>query len=354
MRRGLACRNVRYLPFFIKTVAMRASDISVAKEVRPVPSSFCRHLLFWVLSLGTVTNINGANGWPPSRGFLSRPDFNSKDQERMKNLKFASTLIAVAALSACGGGGGEGTPSAATPTPTPTQSVSPVTGSVSAPFQAGANPGYFLMGVGLQSTGTPSPLVQEASGAVTTISSYTLGGTKVVRDISGNASFAMGRWAAGTMTSRTSAIELTESSNASTHYLVLNRPVAALPASGTLACDAGAFTTPSSNGSVSVGAANYLGSATGTASLTFGGGGAALAATIQIHNSNSSGTGNFSVQLSDSVIGFSGQSLGTGATGAFLGLGDGGDGSYLIGGSYTVKLASGAGYIGAFKFRCHS
>ena len=70
-------------------------------------------------------------------------------------------------------------------------------------------------------------------------------------------------------------------------------------------------------------------------------------------HSNSSGTGNFSLQLSDpGVIGFSGQSLGLGATGAFLGLGDGGDGSYLIGGSYTVKLASGAGYIGVFKFRC--
>jgi hypothetical protein len=276
---------------------------------------------------------------------------------KMKKLMFACTLVAVAALSACGGGGDGGAPSAATPTPTPTpaptQSVSPVTGSVSAPFQAGIKPGSFLMGVGLQSTGTPTPLLQEASGAVTTISSYALGGTKVVRDISGNASFAMGRWAAGTMTGKTSPVELTESSNASMHYLVLNRPVAALPASGTLACDAGEFTTPSADDGRLVGAADNLGRATGTATLTFGAGAAALAATIQIHNSNSSGTGNFSAQLSDpGVIKFSGQSLGLGATGAFLGLGDGGDGSYLIGGSYTVKLASGAGYIGVFKFRC--
>ena len=174
-----------------------------------------------------------------------------------------------------------------------------------------------------------------------------------MRDISGDASFAMGRWAAGTMTSNSSPVVLTESGNASLHYLVLNRPVAALPASGTLACDSGEFTKPSSDGSVSVGAANFLGSSTGTASLTFGGGGATLAATIQTHNANSSGTGTFNVQLSDpAVISFSGKSLGTGETGAFLGLGDVGDGSYLIGGSYTVKLASGAGYIGVFKFRC--
>ena len=165
--------------------------------------------------------------------------------------------------------------------------------------------------------------------------------------------FCHGSLGRGNHDRNSSPVVLTESSNASLHYLVLNRPVAALPASGTLACDSGEFTTPSSDGSVSVGAADFLGSSTGTASLTFGGGGATLAATIQIHNTNSSGTGNFSVQLSDpAVISFSGQSLGIGATGAFLGLGDVGDGSYLIGGSYTVKLASGAGYIGVFKFRC--
>ena len=95
------------------------------------------------------------------------------------------------------------------------------------------------MGVSLQSTGIPNPLVQETSGAVTTISSYALDGTKVVRDISGDASYAMGRWAGGTMTSKSSPVVLTESGNASVHYLVLNRPGPPLPASGTLACDAG-------------------------------------------------------------------------------------------------------------------
>jgi hypothetical protein len=289
----------------------------------------------------------------------------------MNKIILASAISATLTLGACGGGGGGDNADQAAPvantapesvetspvpsTPAPAPASSPVTGSVSAPFKAGASPGYFLTGLTVQSSGNPGAFVQQDSGAVTSVGSYSLEGDAAVRDISGDASFAMGRWAAGTMTSSSSSLALSESSNAASHYLMINRSAGTLPTSGTLACDAGVFTTPSAIGSggSSLGAENFFGTSTGSATLTFTPDSAQLAATILTKNTNSSGTGNFSVKLtSPTSIQFSGQSIGLGATSAFLGLGDGTDGSYLIGGSYIVKLASGAGYTGVFKFTC--
>lgn len=279
----------------------------------------------------------------------------------MNKIILASAIAATLALGACGGGGsgdnasqgasesGETSPEASAP------ASSPVTGSVSAPFKAGARPGFFLTGLTVQSSGNPGEFVQQDSGAVTSVGSYSLVGDAAVRDISGDASFAMGRWAAGTMTSSSSSQTLSESSNAASHYLMINRSAGTLPTSGTLACDAGVFTTPSAIGSggSALGAENFFGTSTGSATLTFTPDNAQLAATVLTKNTNSSGTGNFSAKLtSPTSIQFSGQSIGLGATSAFLGLGDGSDGSYLIGGSYIVKLASGVGYTGVFKFTC--
>jgi hypothetical protein len=293
------------------------------------------------------------------------------ERKKMNKIILAGALSVTLALGACGGGGGgdnaeqavpmapaapetvETSPVASTPAPAP--APSPVTGSVSAPFKAGVSPGFFLTGLSVQSVGNPGAFVQQDSGSVTTVGAYSLVGDAAVRDISGDTTFAMGRWAAGTMTSSSSSDALSESSNAASHYLMINRSAGTLPTSGTLACDAGVFTTPSaiSSGGASLGAENFFGTSTGSATLTFTPDNAQLAATVLTKNTNSSGTGNFSAKLtSPTSIQFSGQSIGLGATSAFLGLGDGTNGTYLVGGSYIVKLASGVGYTGVFKFTC--
>lgn len=281
------------------------------------------------------------------------------------NHAFVLTLIA-GSLVACGGGGSSSPADpvvAVNPPVTPVAPVTPPvvpvtptttgdnTGSISARFVNGDNSRFVFTSIGLQSNGKASTLVQDTSGALSTIGSIVLtGNPSVTREISGDAAFAQGRWFKGAFSSSTSATTLT-GNNASAHYVAYN-VLAALPASGTFTCDAGTFTAPSYTGGSSVSSSANFGTASGNASLSFDGSGAKVALTIDASAGGS--TGKVAASTTIASAGSSSITGGylSGGTGAQLMLGDGGTGRYLLLAAYKAQLANGANYQGVATFRC--
>ncbi|WP_215409986.1 hypothetical protein [Janthinobacterium sp. JC611] len=281
------------------------------------------------------------------------------------NHAFVLTLIA-GSLVACGGGGSSSPADpvvAVNPPVTPVAPVTPPvvpvtptatgdnTGSVSARFVNGDNSRFVFTSIGLQSNGKASTLVQDTSGALSTIGSIVLtGNPSVTREISGDAAFAQGRWFKGAFSNSSGATTLT-GNNASAHYVAYN-VLAALPASGTFTCDAGTFTAPSYTGGGSVPSSANFGTASGNASLSFDGSGAKVALTIDASAGGSTGkvtaTTTIASAASSSITG----NYLSGGTGAQLMLGDGGTGRYLLLAAYKAQLANGANYQGVATFRC--
>lgn len=153
---------------------------------------------------------------------------------------FALGLISVAVLNACGGG------DAVTATSTTTTTTSNATyltssGSVTATFDT-AGVGairYFVQGSGesLHGTTAAGNIVQDASGALTTVGTSVLAATPTfaVQKIQGDATFAMGRWTRGSATVNGSVKSLTGTDYRSVHYLALHELPAGL-ADGTYVC----------------------------------------------------------------------------------------------------------------------
>ena len=279
------------------------------------------------------------------------------------NHAFVLTLIA-ASLAACGGGGSS-SPSDTTAvvnTAKPADPVTPVvpvvptatgenTGAVSARFANGDNSRYIFTSIGLQSSGKASPLVQDASGALSTISGIVFtGNPAVTREISGDAAFAQGRWFKGAFSNSTGATTLS-GNNASGHYVAYN-VLAALPATGTFTCDAGTFTAPSYTGGSSVSSTANFGTASGTASMSFDASGAKVVLAIDASAGGSTGKVSASTTMASAASSsITGGYLSNG-TGAQLMLGDGGAGRYLLIAAYKAQLANGANYQGVATFRC--
>ena len=270
------------------------------------------------------------------------------------NHAFVFTLIA-GSLVACGGGGSSSPSDPAVavnppvvPVAPPVVPVTPTagdnTGSVSARFANGDNSRFVFTSIGLQSNGKASPLVQDTSGALSTIGSIVLtGNPSVTREISGDATFAQGRWFKGAFSSSTSATTLS-GNNASAHYVAYNL-LAALPAAGT-------FTAPSYTGGASVPSSANFGTSSGNASIAFDGSGAKVVMAIDASAGGSTGK----VTASTTIISPASSSITGGylssGTGAQLMLGDGGTGRYLLLTAYKVQLANGANYQGVATFRC--
>lgn len=279
----------------------------------------------------------------------------------MKNKLLLPSLLTIALLQACGGGGGDGdggTPPAASSettgsstgtTTTPAASTSANTGAVSAAFVAGSMPRYQLTSASGQTFGKLEPFVQASSGAMTTLGGNVLSGESVTKEISGDATYAMGRWVAGTVTRSSGAETLTGADSRAYHYLAINAP-SAFPASGTLTCDAGVFTAPTyvSGGS----GTGTTGTASGSASVSFGAGGAAISGSISVSASGSSGSaslnGTVTTVTSTAITG----AYLSGGAGSAVQVGDAGGGVHLVAATYAATLASGARYIGVAKFRC--
>ena len=277
----------------------------------------------------------------------------------MKNkLLLISSLVSIALLQACGGGGGgSGESASASPTtasePTTTPASPPAasgnSGSVSAAFVAGSTPRYQLAGSGNQTFGRLEPFVQAPSGAMTTLGSTVLSGDSVTKDIAGDATFAIGRWTAGTVTHSSGAETLTGTDNRAYHYVVVNAP-SAFPASGAKTCDAGAFTTPTyvSGGPGAAGAA----AAQGSAGLVFGASGAAVTGAINVTVAGASGSATLNgTAASVTSVAITGAYL-SGGAGAAVQIGEAGADAYLVVASYVATLPNGARYLGAAKFRC--
>ena len=277
----------------------------------------------------------------------------------MKNKFLPVPLLALLLLQACGGGGGggggvpllpaaTGTPPAAPAETAPAASAD--AGSVSAPFARGTSARHLLLGIGSQVFGNLTQSEQAPSGAMVRLNDITLtGGNRVTKDIAGDASFAIGRWTAGTVTRSSGAETLTGQDNRTYHYLAANN-LQALPTSGAATCDAGKFTTPTYVGGT---AGAQSGSASGSAQLVFDGSGVTVSGSIKVTVGSESGN----VSLGDAKIASTTSTAITGAflsggAGAALQLGDHGGGAYLLGVGYSATLPNGARYTGIAKFRC--
>lgn len=285
------------------------------------------------------------------------------------------TLVA-ASLAACGGGDASSPADPAvavnppvapvTPPVTPvTPPVTPVTppvtppvavpdlGAVSAPFAKANVARYMVNSVGGQNSGVLRSVVQDSSGALSEISGIALAGADAAtRNISGDASFAQGRWIKGAVTSSSGNYTF-EAVNASTHYVVYNA-LAALPASGTVSCDAGVFTAPNYTGGLSGWQTTYFGTASGSGSMVFDASGVKVNVTIDTQAGGSSGQLKGSTVFSPSMpdaMAFTGMYLASG-NGMQLMLGDGGPGRYLLVVGYKTTQANGANYQGVATFRC--
>jgi hypothetical protein len=271
---------------------------------------------------------------------------NTPRKTAMALLCASSVLL----LQACGGGGDDSTAPATDSSGSASTSTGPAnSGSVSASFQPGAKPRYQLVGVGSQSFGRLDSFTQAGNGAVTKIGSTELSGQTVVQDISGDASFAAGRWVAGTVTTTRGAETLTGNDNRSYHYVVYNG-LETFPADGSVSCNAGTFTTPSRDGGPA--SAPQTASTSGNATLTFTSEGATVAGKLAVSAGSSSASVTLdTTKLTAGSTNITGSYLNNGA-GAGIQVGDAGGGTYELVGSYRAKTSDGAGYIGVFRFAC--
>lgn len=270
-----------------------------------------------------------------------------------KSRTLLALLFSCAALAACGGGGRSDEDASATaapapaqePAPTPTPAPAPAT-SVSAPFVPGAIPAYLMFSVGTEAFGGLKTYVQQSEGAVTALNSYSLTGTPAVAEVAGDASFAMGRWAGGTV--NTSTGTQTFNSNSAWHYLLYNAP-AAFPDSAPMTCDTGNFTSPSYIGGAS--SSTNFGIAGGSARLEFAAGKATARLTL-IVDAGSLASKNVVTLVTRGMISVDGN-IGTGADTVYVTIGDAGNGAYAVQGAYELNLPNGARYAGVYRFRCH-
>lgn len=147
---------------------------------------------------------------------------------------FALGLISVAVLNACGGGDPVKPPATTTTAPTTYLTSS---GSVSPTFDlaAAGTIRYFVQGTGesMQGTLTATDIIQNANGALTTITSSNVLNTATfaVQKIMGNADFAQGRWTRGSAIVNGVSKTLTGTDNLAVHYLVMREETAFTPGS---------------------------------------------------------------------------------------------------------------------------
>lgn len=229
--------------------------------------------------------------------------------------------------------------------------VGPNTGSVSAPFVRSDASRLIFLGVAIQMIGNLTTAVQDANGVMTTLPSYSLSGSAVTKEISGDTNLAQGRWVAGTVTSSSGALTLTGTDNSAYHYVAYNN-LSALPLSGASTCDSGTFTAPTWIGGMPA-VPPYTAAVSGSASVAFAPAGATFSGALNVAQGANTG----SVSLNGSIatvtnLAITGSFLG-GGTGAEVALGtDGGTGQRVVVG-YTATLTNGARYHGVGYFRCH-
>jgi len=272
------------------------------------------------------------------------------NKTKCKNRAGLALLLAGSAvlLQACGGGDDGanyvGVDSSGNVQPaTPDTPVAPSgnTGAVSAAFVKGEHARYMLIRPNGQTFGRLDTF-EQTDGAVVQIDSEVLS-NGVVREIAGDAGFALGRWHSGSVTNASGAVSLTGTDGRAYHYLLFNG-LAELPTSGSFTCDAGTFTAPTRES----GAGPVTASATGNASLVFGAEGAAVDGQITL-----AGGGEATLKTtvdSTTSTSITGAYFNQGAGAAVL-VADAGNGAYAVAGSYRAA-AGGSSYTGVYRFLC--
>ena len=265
----------------------------------------------------------------------------------MNRLKWIGLLSLVGLLHGCGG---SDDPPAPAPAPAPPPAAAPDTGAqFDGPFIAGAQARYVLMTNAASNAGALVNPSQDASGAFVRMGTHDLSSTanSAARDISGNAHFALGRWA-DTSTDRGS------------YYLVLNS-LPSVPTSGTQKVCSDLRTTSMQAASWGT-ESSPNGAATANALLRFDASGAhvdlQVTSTIgghtQVHDlsgtvppTGTAPTGAFPVP--DSYF-RSNNPLYT-YLGTLVTLGDAGDGDIVLGAIVNVNTATGP-YMGSLAMIC--
>lgn len=249
-------------------------------------------------------------------------------------------------LQACGGGGSDGGSSfepaagapastAATPAPTDTASVNA--------FKPGAAPRFQLVNTRFQLSSGLGAFTQQKDGAMTDLNGTKLTGQTKVEDISGDSSFALGRWVGGTANTISGPQALTGVGRGTYHYAVYN-VLENLPVSGSFQCDGGAFSAPTSD--------SQIGSASGNATLSFTDTGAVVGGQINVASGSASASATLSTSgLAAKAYGTTGDYEERGS-GAYLQVAEAGNGAYALVGRYRAVMPDGVAYVGVFRFAC--
>jgi hypothetical protein len=272
----------------------------------------------------------------------------------MNTLKTLFTIVSLVALASCGGGGGGSNPNTASVNNTTITSAPTIvdTGSVSAQFVAGPNATYDVAALGGVSGDRAQPVIQKANGAVTSFGGYSLTGTPTaVLDISGDESYAIGRWALGTLNDPSSNTPIMLSGYQFLHYVVRNS-LTTMPNAQTTTCDSGKFTLPTYSYNSPPPPSSVSSSVNGSASLVLTGSVANVTVSIATVNGDQNGYINGSVAITRPGSSYSTGDLLSGGEGVSIHLADGGNGSYLVIANYRLALPKGSMMRGISVFRC--
>ena len=269
----------------------------------------------------------------------------------------ALSLSMLCLLQACGGGDSSGDSGgdkdAGASALTGPASAAPATagvGSVSAKFAGGKDARYIRLSLNGQSLGNAENAEQADNGAMLRLGSNSLSGSHQTVDIAGDAHFALGRWVKGTISDASDTVKtstLTGKDEESHHYIVYKR-LEKLPASGQIQCNTVAATAPTAVSD----ARAKVGSASGSATVSFDTNGAKVQGSIQLRAGGETGTTNLATQIQEaasmSVIGLL---LGPGA-GAGMVLADQGSDVPSLVVAYRAQLPNGGLYNGVARFTC--
>jgi len=263
--------------------------------------------------------------------------------------KLVMALASSLFIASCGGGSGSDNAQASTTLDASNASESKSV--IDAPFVASVRSRFIYLTDQVQELGGLDGYTQDAGGAVTKLGSVALTGNPVVVDLSGNASFAMGRWSSGTVATSNGTTELQEANGQTAYYLLYNA-LAAMPAAGSLTCSAGEFTSTLDAGGTST-SADKLGTASGSAGIVID----ATGAHVTLHLSNKVGAESVSAAFTGNI-----RNVSTGiARGGFFGntqdaymaLGDAGSGAVRLVTAYQLILSGGRIYRGVATFACN-
>jgi len=264
-----------------------------------------------------------------------------------KYIHLSVSILLLSLLQACGGDSDDDSNpvAGAAAGPTATGPGASNVGAFTAKFVPTEKKRSILLSMSSQSI-SPEALEQADNGAMLRLGSTTLSGPHKTVDIAGDAQFALGRWVNGTVTQSTGAETLTGEDFRSYHYLAYNA-LKELPTSGNFECATVAATAPTTNSS-----AARVGSASGTASISFGTSGAAVQGKIQVRAAGESAE----VDLSTHIKAVAHMSI----MGAFFGSGPGaavtlasqGNSDPALSIGYRARMPGGALYLGVARLTC--